>query len=366
MATEIGAYTAVPIQIESDASHLIENKKSVWRLLMFLIPGIITITVVAIPFLRQGLSESPSVTLLDGGGRDWILDQNEGIISPKNNTEFALGALEFPPLILTERDADNVIRFDKQTLSALSKGDPQELKGIGLESSTEHNFENAFDFILTSSAPDASLTLKYKDSNFLVLEDMSELVLDISFGKYMPGNTVNFLRAQSSSPFRTFQSGGGRDWILDLEEGIISPKHEPKLALGRGFQQLQLHKRGTKGVWKFDNLDKLINGEPMKLVNTDGLAMGKKLDRENIFDIWRYIQSAEVEDPKKAISIKYIEDNFLAIYEEDKPEKDALVLDVSFWKMFEFNSVNYVGGWCYANGNCDDEAKLRKDSSKYD
>jgi len=61
----------------------------------------------------------------------------------------------------------------------------------------------------------------------------------------------------------------------------------------------------------------------MKLVNTDWLAMDKNLDRENVFDIWRYIQSAEVEDPKKAISVKYIEDNFLADYEENKPEEDA-------------------------------------------
>jgi len=239
------------------------------------------------------------------------------------------------------------------------------MKGIGLNSPTDHDFEGLLFWLLTSSGPEKSLTLDYKDSNFIVMKESDhEYVLDISFGKYEPGNTVNFLRAPENSPLKTYQSGGGRDWIIDLEEGVISPKHEPMLALGRGMQQIQLHPRGSKNVWKFDNLEKLQSGEPMKMINTDGTAMGKLGNEENSFFIWRYILSSQVKEPEMAISLKYIDNNYLAVYEQDEPEEKALVLDVSFWKMFEYNSVNYVGGYCYKK--CDRKFFLRKFFNKED
>jgi len=358
MTIKHGVYTAVPLETSNDPIRRIENENSTWRPL-YLIPTVFTLVLIMGSYLSPGYGrKSPSLTLLPGGGRDWVLNLEEGTISPTHNQEFAIGVLKSTPLVLTKKDSDNVIRFDKEKLSALSQGDAQEMKGIGLNSPSEHDLDGLLSWLLTSSDPEESSDLEYKYSNFIVLKEGDlDYVLDISFGKYVPGNTVNFLRAPESSPLKTYQSGGGRDWIIDLEEGIISPKHEPMLALGRGIQQLQLHKRGTNYVWKFDNLEKLQNGEPMKMVNTDGLAMGKLKNEESMFDIWRFIQSSKVKDSEKAVSLKYIDDNFLAIYEEDKPEKDALVLDVSFWKMIEYNSINYVGGYCY--DKCDGKSSLR-------
>lgn len=360
MTIKLGAYTAVPLETTTNPVRRIENDSSEWRYLKSPVPLLVTLALLSVLFVGLGASgKSPSLTLLPGGGRDWVLNLEEGTISPKHNKEFAIGVLESSPLVLTRKDSDNVIRFDKEKLSALSEGVPQMMEGIGLNSPSDQDFKGLLFWLLTSSGPEESLTLEYKESNFIVVKERGqEYVLDISFGKYEPGNTVNFLRAPESSPLKTFQSGGGRDWIIDLEEGIISPKHEPMLALGRGVQQLQLHPRGTKNVWKFDNLEKLKNGEPMKMINTDGLVMGKLENEENTFFIWRYILSSKVNDPEKAISLKYIDDNYLAVYEKDKPKEDALVLDVSFWKMFNFNSINYVGGYCY--DKCDGKFGLRK------
>jgi len=298
---------------------------------------------------------------MSGGGRDWTLNLEEGTISPKHSPEFALGTLELPPLVLTSKSSDNAIQFDKETLAALARGESQELSGIGLASTETHDFKNVIDFKFAAGTPKTSAKISYKDSNFLVLED-SEFVLDISFWKYEAGNTVNFVQAKPDSHLKTFQKGGGRDWILDLESGYIAAKHEPMLVLGRGFQSLQLLKRDSKGVWKFDNLQKLKDGEVIKLVNTEGAAMGKLKNKESYFDIWRFIQSAQVQEPTEAISVNYIDDNFIALYEENIPQEKALVFDVKFWNMVEFNAVNYVGGWAWSS--TDHKFNLRKNSNK--
>ena len=148
---------------------------------------------------------------------EFICDHEQQLIHCKETMVLTTRKTRRAAVLHTEKAEGRrkvIFRFDKQTASALSKWDLQELKGIGLELPTEHDCKNAFDFILTSSAPDALLPLKYKDSNLLLLEDTTQLVLKVFFGKYRPGNTVNFLRTQYSLPFRSFQSGGGRDWIV--------------------------------------------------------------------------------------------------------------------------------------------------------
>lgn len=344
------AYAAVPLQVDNEnnspITFEIRSNRSIWRCLIFTVSTIFTLGVLA-KARRLGTMSPKSKTLLPGGGRDWTLNLEEGTISPKHDPEFALGTMKIPPLVLTPKDAYNAIKFDKETLTALSNGEPQELVGIGLASSKAHDFEDKIEFKFAGTTPEISAKISYKDSNFLVLDESPELVLDISFWKYEPGNTVNFVRSKSESILKTFQAGGGRDWILDFESGCISPKHAPMLALGRGFQSLQLHKRGSEGVWKFDDLQKLKDGKVMKFINSEGAAMGKQKDKESFYDEWRYIQSSQVKDPSEAISVKYIDDNYIAVYEESIPQERSLVFDVAFWKMFEFNKVNYVGGWSW-------------------
>ena len=362
MSNDNGVYTAVPFSIgeRNNSPITIENNRR-WNLRYVFIAVSTIFTFISIGRMSKlFLTKSPSITLKSGGGRDWTLNLEEGTISPKHNPEFALGTMELPPLVLTSKSADNAIRFDKDTLAALARGESQELSGIGLASTETHDFKKQIDYKFAAGTSKTSAKISYKDSNFLVLEDL-EFVLDISFWKYEAGNTVNFVQAKPESPLKTFQTGGGRDWILDLENGYIAAKHEPMLVLGRGFQSLQLHKRESEGVWKFENLQKLKNGEVMKLINTEGAAMGKLTNKEKYFDIWRYIQSAQVKEPTEAISVKYIDDNFIALYEEDVPQEKALVFDVAFWKMFEFNAVNYVGGWAWSS--TDHKFSLKKKSN---
>ncbi len=47
------------------------------------------------------------------------------------------------------------------------------------------------------------------------------------------------------------------------------------------------------------------------------------------------------------IQVKYIDGNYLAVYEEEQEQEKTLVLDVSYWKMTPYNTVNFVGGWVY-------------------
>ena len=63
---------------------------------------------------------------------------------------------------------------------------------------------------------------------FLKLAD-AELVLDVSFWKMHPGNTVNFVGGPTDD--RTRLSGGGRDWTV-REDGTIAARHSPHLVLG--------------------------------------------------------------------------------------------------------------------------------------
>lgn len=352
MCKDNGIYSAVPFNMEerSISPTTIENfRRPYIRYSIIGISAILALLTLG-HIQKLSLTRSPSITLKAGGGRDWTLNLEEGTISPKHNPEFALGTLGLPPLVVTSKSADNAIQFDKDTLAALARGESQELSGIGLASTETHDFKDVIDFKFAAGTPKASAKISYKDSNFLVLED-SGFVLDISFWKYEAGNTVNFVQAKPDSPLKTFQTGGGRDWILDLENGYIAAKHEPMLVLGRGFQSLQLHKRESEGVWKFDNLQKLKDGEVMKLVNTEGAAMGKLKNKESYFDIWRFIESAQVEEPIEAISVNYIDDNFIAVYDENKPQEKALVFDVAFWNMVEYNAVNYVGGWAWSSTN---------------
>merc|ERR1712008_297938 len=122
--------------------------------------------------------------------------------------------------------------------------------------------------------------------------------------------------------------GGGRDWVVN-DDGTISPKGYPRLALGRGKRSLMLADKDQHpgNVWKFptEQLVKLQEG------NYDG---------------WRYIET-QVIDTNDGIQVQYVEDNYLALV--GRTEEKALVLDVAFWKMEDLSSINFVGGSSYTD-----------------
>ena len=56
---------------------------------------------------------------------------------------------------------------------------------------------------------------------------------------------------------------------------------------------------------------------------------------------------AEEGGEHEAVQVKYVDDNYVELYDDKIPEEKSLVLDVSFWNMVPYMPVNYVGGWKY-------------------
>ena len=78
-----------------------------------------------------------------------------------------------------------------------------------------------------SELANSPVSVSFAEGGFLKLAD-ADLVLDVSFRKFYPGTTVNFVGGRGD---RTFLGGGGRDWAVN-EDGTISSKHHPDLVLG--------------------------------------------------------------------------------------------------------------------------------------
>eukprot|EP01083_Nonionella_stella_P229511 812282_1 len=325
-----------------------------------------------------------SPTLLPGGGRDWIIDTTHKIITSKHNPNLALGSLRHDPLILTNRyetgidkdDSSAPVKFAKTELEALRKGERVPMRSMLLALQFPHHVDtfSHWDYMLAGThgddansgaddngndKDDEEWNLEYIDENFLVLN--GEFALDVSFWNMETGNTVNFVKVSENTKWRwwewwlkqkTLTKGGGRDWVLNEEDGTISPKGYPYLALGRGTRSLALMDihNNMDSVWKFDRdeLEQLKRGAIMALADKKSNAGAmKKEENEQYFQEWRYIESKVNSDREHSVLVKYIDDNYLAISEEGVDEEKALVLDVALWLMTPYNSVNFVGGWTY-------------------
>mmetsp|Transcript_5185 Transcript_5185/g.7660 ORF Transcript_5185/g.7660 Transcript_5185/m.7660 type:complete len:411 (+) Transcript_5185:57-1289(+) len=307
-------------------------------------------------------------TLQAGGGRDWELNIDDGTIVAKHDENLVLGALKYTPLVLTNQGDPNQVTFPINQLDELSKGSPVQLSGLTLQYPDDPLKE--FDVyyykeIGVSQKSSPTLTLQYLDSNFIVWNDGNgrDMVLDISFNVQLKGNTVNFVSVnEDTSPWwkkwlqpKTFEYGGGRDWILNTNDGTISPKHAPYLVLGYGPIHLMLAERGSSEARSFENLEALARNETVKLIFSDGNeGIGKLEKKEQYAGPWRYIEGVVV-SKNDTVPLKYIENNYIATAEENVPEEKALVLDVSFWKMFSGNTVNFVGGWVWKQPNDNDD-----------
>jgi hypothetical protein len=309
-------------------------------------------------------------TLSPGGGRDWTLNLEEGTISPKHDDSFVLGSYPNAPLVLTNKGDPNQITFPKDQLEALTKGESTSLSGIGFQYPDEELkiYDVYYYKEATGGLTDSSLTVEYLDSNFITWRDGKghDLVLDIAFGIQEKGNSVNFVSvkdedASKNAPWwkqwfqpKTFQYGGGRDWVIDPEDGTISSKHSPDLVLGYGPLNLMLTEKGSSSAATFENLEALASGETTKLVFASGTqAVGKLQSEEQHFGPFRYIEGCIVSQ-NDAVPVKFIDNNYIATAEEGVPQEKALVLDVSFWKYYSTNHVNFVGGQTWEATDDDD------------
>jgi hypothetical protein len=302
-------------------------------------------------------------TLLPGGGRDWSLNLEEGTISPKHDDKFVLGAHPKPPLVLTNKGESNQITFSTDDLKTLKDGQSVSMNGIGPQYPDDENLKvwDSWYYMDTCASEKQSIELRYLDDNFLAVKDQEghDLVLDVSFWKMTRGNTINFVRVKGENTEwswlkpktwfqpKTFQYGGGRDWILNVDDGTIGLKHAPNLVLGQGPIRLMLTEKDSPSTIKFDNLDDLAGGESTTLTyGSKQKAIGKLKMEEQYAGPWRYIESAIVE-PADATHLKYIDNNYIGTAEEGRDGEKSLVLDVSYWKMISGNTVNLVGGWSW-------------------
>jgi len=313
------------------------------------------------------------LTLLPGGGRDWTIETQDRIVTSKHNSNLALGSFNSDPLALTHRytampEKQIINRITPGTLEALKKGESVSIRNLGLALQfptrppivTE---DGQWHVVLTgttsssveeeSSEEEEEGYVTYVDENFLMLN--GEYALDVSYWKIEEDNTVHFVKSSSDDDDRTLLYGGGRDWVLNIDDydgGTISPKSQPNLVLGRGRRPLMLMdvEDHPENIWKFpeEDLLKLQNGEVVELRNDESLAVTKKsYEQEREYDGWRYINSQVSNSTKDVARVQYVKDNYLALYEEGRTEDEALVLDVAFWKMVDLNYVNFVGGSSY-------------------
>lgn len=355
-------YSDKPIKVQAtiveDAIPLRQKKiVKVLLCLVFTIAFVIVGIFVGKLMLKRHKKHDSYATLKPGGGRDWSIDLEKKIITSKHNPDLVLGSLPLDPLVLTARDSAQAIKFSKPELDLLKKGVVSNVAGLDLQFHDHVDTLGDWNYLVTGvgdsnatsirSFDESSLELEFIDSNFLLLHHKgSEWVLDVSFWIFEEGNDVNFIQAANEGQ-QTLLYGGGRDWVLNIDEGTISPKKHPELVLGRGSKSLLVVPSDSEALWTFGNLESLKNGQVMKLVNDYGIGAAKMSQEESMLEQWRYILSSVRSDDGQddsIVQVQLVDDNFIQLHVEGQDEEKALVLDVAHWWMIPYNKVNYVGG----------------------
>jgi len=376
--TKSPVYTAVPVSMSSDDvdTPLIEERPKnfiVRKLLAFaLVSAVISAYVCSSTSYFHsydadvGEGKKAQLTLLPGSLRDWAIDLVNNKITAKHAPELALGSLPLDPLILTSRTDENVIRFSQEILEKMSQGNEVTLTPLCRQFEDKVDSVSNWDYVVTGVSDEGdhdqckgALMVNYVDNNFIVFNGL--WALDVAFGKVEEENGVNFVKVVDQPKTKwwekipkTLEYGGGRDWILNMDDGTISPKNHPDLVLGRGAKSLSLVDAESDAAWKFneDALASLKDGGVMKLENENGDGALKAQGKEQNFQELKYFPSSisndeSVSQNENVIELRYINGNYLALYMEDVPEQHSLVLDVSFWSVSPCYSVYYVGGWNY-------------------
>ena len=169
--------------------------------------------------LIGGTSGGTDATLSRGGGRDWTLNDDDGTISLRSIPDLVLG-VGAQYVVLDGRGSKDELVFDR--LSSV-RDDDDNGGGIALTTSLPagagvgeklHSSDHGgrpktcqeWTYVESATVPaENALVVEYVDSNFLKLKGR-ELVLDVLWWKYYPGNTVNFVGAIAN---QTKTSDGG-------------------------------------------------------------------------------------------------------------------------------------------------------------
>merc|ERR1712224_6861 len=86
-------------------------------------------------------SEENPVTLMPGGGRDWIINAEEGTISPKHDDRFVLGADSHSPLVLVKKGSCHQMKFSQLELERLGEQEIVAFPLLGLRDPDEDAME---------------------------------------------------------------------------------------------------------------------------------------------------------------------------------------------------------------------------------
>jgi len=262
-------------------------------------------------------------TKLEGGGRDWLVNAETGVVLSKHDPSFRLGR-SASPLILVPRASSNALNFDENfTLFQTNKATQLNV-GIAHSSKTFQQF-HFYDTVVADYID--PILIEYRESNFIVFDN--DFVLDIALWDVKEDQHVNFLKATDNS---TFTQGGGRDFVFNTHDGTISPKLNPSLVLGFGQPNLIITQK-EEATLQFLHAQQLADGEAAAMETKE--VSVSALDEKKSDEGWRYRES--IITAHSPIQIHF-DGNFLLTADE------RLVVDVSYWKMEEGNTVNFVGG----------------------
>mmetsp|Transcript_1495 Transcript_1495/g.2197 ORF Transcript_1495/g.2197 Transcript_1495/m.2197 type:complete len:389 (-) Transcript_1495:238-1404(-) len=295
-------------------------------------------------------------TKSSGGGRDWILNE-DGTIAAKHQADLVLG-LGHHPMVLVDRGSERQFVFDEETILALKSGEYVTLttasgQGIG-KKGTQEQYATVEDYtwrvieaVADKASTENAILVRYENDNFIMVVN-DNMAFDVSYWVYEAGNTVNFVGGNDVAA--TKMAGGGRDWVINVEDGTVSPKSAPHLALGSGAPVLILVEKGHSRQIVLDNMEGLMKGETISAsLSSPGngdMVLSKKYEDEKMYQGWHFIESIAQTVEERAIHIRYEDGNYLRLVNADTGEDEDLVFDVSFWKLVEGNTVNYVGGQC--------------------
>mmetsp|Transcript_1137 Transcript_1137/g.1160 ORF Transcript_1137/g.1160 Transcript_1137/m.1160 type:complete len:561 (-) Transcript_1137:92-1774(-) len=278
------------------------------------------------------------------GDRKWDFCPASKTIAVKHDPKLVLGALPMPPLALVRRGSPEQITFDKDSLELLSNGDEVSLKGIGIqfrEQLEKPHVYGEWNWVETAANSDCCVKVTYTDNNFIELkENNHEIVLHVDWWIIKKGHGINFVKATNGKREKTFQSGCGKDWILNKVDGTISPKQDNSLVIGRGVVRLLLVPKDSPSRLIFPDFKngenqiekKIITKKVTSATETEAqklIAFGTISWRERTYENWKYLEILRVNSIDEAASVKLTDDGILELVQDGVMENERMRLDFS-------------------------------------
>ena len=275
-------------------------------------------------------------------------------------------------LVLVKKGSAAAVVFEHA--EALAKGDtfvPLTLKGRGGRSAIVLKEPRAMQgetrCVLLPAVGKAEVALRARldtEGGHLTLES-NGFVLDVDHWKFEANNKLWFLQEGGDVTARqTRNPDGGRSFVVNADEGTISPQKAPELVLGFAtLARLCLVEKGSEKACIFEHAAALKStgaARPLTLSSPPGLAVVTQYEMPRTYmDYCEYIELgvAPVSNVQPALVVTYDESTWLCrdtvviskqVTYKGKPlvepetKEYSMALDVAFGKMEEGNGVNML------------------------